>query len=102
MKVLVCFDGSPLMIEGVKCAVSALRRDIDYTLLYVLTERGIYESYKRIFREDLERIEALVGDVDSEKKAASRIFLCVITRLDPDQDAQNEPVGQSKSKNKWV
>jgi hypothetical protein len=50
----------------------------------------------------LKRIEALVGDVDSEKKAASRIFLCVITRLDPDQDAQNEPVGQSKSKNKWV
>jgi nucleotide-binding universal stress UspA family protein len=75
MKVLVCFDGSPLMIEGVKCAVSALRRDIDYTLLYVLTEHGIYESYKRIFREDLERIEALVGDVDSEKKAARRIFL---------------------------
>ena len=41
----------------------------------VLTERGIYESYKRIFREDLERIEALVGDVDSEKKAARRIFI---------------------------
>jgi len=62
-------------MEGVKCAVNALRRDIDYTLLYVLTEHGIYESYKRIFREDLERIEALVGDVDSEKKAARRIFL---------------------------
>jgi hypothetical protein len=46
----------------------------------VLTERGIYENYKRIFRGDLKRIEALVGDVDSEKKAASRIFLCVITR----------------------
>ncbi|MFZ0926288.1 MAG: universal stress protein [Halobacteriota archaeon] len=75
MKVLVCFDGSPSVMEGVKCAVNALRRDIDYTLLYVLTERGIYESYKRIFREDLERIEALVGDVDSEKKAARRIFL---------------------------
>jgi len=75
MKVLVCFDGSPSVMEGVKCAVNALRLDIDYTLLYVLTERGIYESYKRIFREDLERIEALVGDVDSEKKAARRIFL---------------------------
>ncbi|MGZ4848657.1 MAG: universal stress protein, partial [Halobacteriota archaeon] len=35
----------------------------------------IYESYKRIFREDLERIEALVGDIDSEKKAARRLFL---------------------------
>jgi hypothetical protein len=78
------------------------KRQIDYTLLYVLTERGIYENYKRISRGDLKRIEALVGDVDSEKKAASRIFLCVITRLDPDQDAQNEPVGQCKSKNKWV
>jgi nucleotide-binding universal stress UspA family protein len=75
MKVLVCFDGSPSVMEGVKCAVNALRRDIDYTLLYVLTERGIYESYKHLFREDLERIEALVGDVDSEKKAARRIFL---------------------------
>ena len=75
MKVLVCFDGSPSVMEGVKCAVDALRRDIDYTLLYVLTERGIYESYKRIFREDLEQIEALVGDIDSEKKAARRIFL---------------------------
>ena len=75
MKVLVCFDGSPSVIEGVKCAVNALRRDIDYTLLYVLTERGIYESYKHLFREDLERIEALVGDVDSEKKTARRIFL---------------------------
>jgi len=62
-------------MEGVKCAVNALRRDIDYTLLYVLTERGIYESYKHLFREDLERIEALVGDVDSEKKTARRIFL---------------------------
>ena len=75
MKVLVCFDGSPSVTEGVKCAVNSLRRDIDYTLLYVLTERGIYESYKRIFREDLERVEALVGDVDSEKKAARRIFI---------------------------
>jgi nucleotide-binding universal stress UspA family protein len=75
MKVLVCFDGSPSVTEGVKCAVDALRRDIDYTLLYVLTERGIYESYKRIFREDLEQIEALVGDIDSEKKAARQLFL---------------------------
>jgi nucleotide-binding universal stress UspA family protein len=75
MKVLICFDGSPSVMEGVKCAVNALRLDIDYTLLYVLTERGIYASYKRIFREDLERIEALVGDIDSEKKAARRIFL---------------------------
>jgi len=75
VKVLVCCDGSPSVIEGVKCAVNALRRDIDYTLLHVLTERGIYESYKHIFREDLERIEAVVGEIDSEKKAARRIFL---------------------------
>jgi nucleotide-binding universal stress UspA family protein len=83
VKVLICVDGSPSMTEGVKCAANAFRRDVDYTLLYVLTERGIYESYKRIFREDLKRIEALLGDIDSEKKAARQIFLdpiCVYMR----------------------
>lgn len=75
MKVLMCVDGSPSVTEGMKCAVGALRSDVDCTLLYVLTEHGIYESRKRIFREDLERIEALFGDIDSEKKAARHLFL---------------------------
>jgi nucleotide-binding universal stress UspA family protein len=43
--------------------------------LYVLEEHGIYDSYKRIFREDLERIENLFEDVDSEKEAAKKIFV---------------------------
>ncbi len=75
MNVLICVDGSPSLTEGIKCAVSALRGDVEYTLLYVLTERGVYESYKHIFKEDLERIEALFEDVDSEKKTARRVFL---------------------------
>jgi nucleotide-binding universal stress UspA family protein len=75
VKVLICVDGSPSIMESVKCAVNAFRRNTDYTLLYVLTERGVYESYKRIFREDLKRIEAIFGDIDSEKKAARQIFL---------------------------
>src|SRR5659263_512604 len=83
MKALICVDGSPVTNEGFKCAVNALRTDIEYTLLYVLEEHGIYDSYKRIFRDDLERIEELFEDVDSEKEAAKRIFvlpLCHDTR----------------------
>jgi nucleotide-binding universal stress UspA family protein len=75
MKALMCVDGSPATTEGLKCAVETLRSDIEWTLLYVLEERGIYDSYKRIFREDLERIEELLKDVDSEKDAAKRIFV---------------------------
>ena len=75
MKVLVCVDGSPVTNEGLKCAADALRIDIEYTLLYVLEEHGIYDSYKRIFKEDLERIEELFEDIDSEKEAAKKIFL---------------------------
>jgi hypothetical protein len=52
MKALICVDGSPVTNEGFMCAVNALRTDIEYTLLYVLEEHGIYDSYKRIFRED--------------------------------------------------
>src|SRR5665647_2747914 len=74
MKVLICVDGSPVTNEGLKCAVDALRIDIEYTLLYVLEEHGIYDSYKRIFREDLERIEELFKDIDSEKEAAKKIL----------------------------
>ncbi|MGZ8888963.1 MAG: universal stress protein, partial [Halobacteriota archaeon] len=75
IKTLICVDGSPVTNEGFKCAVNALRTDIEYTLLYVLEEHGIYDSYKRIFREDLERIEELFEDVDSEKEAAKKIFV---------------------------
>jgi nucleotide-binding universal stress UspA family protein len=75
MKALICVDGSPVTNEGFKCAVDALRTDIDYTLLYVLEEHGIYDSYKRIFREDLERIEELFEDVGSEKEAAKKAFV---------------------------
>jgi nucleotide-binding universal stress UspA family protein len=75
MKALMCVDGSVATTEGLKCAVEALRSDIEWTLLYVLEEHGIYESYKRIFREDLERIDELFEDVDSEKEAAKRIFV---------------------------
>jgi nucleotide-binding universal stress UspA family protein len=75
MKTLICVDGSPVTNEGFKCAVNALRTDIEYTLLYVLEEHGIYDSYKRIFREDLKQIEELFEDVDSEKEAAKKIFV---------------------------
>ena len=75
MKALVCVDGSPVTNEALKCGCAALRDDIEFTLLYVLEEHGIYESYKRIFREDLERIEELFEDVDSEKEAAKKIFV---------------------------
>ena len=41
----------------------------------MLEEHGIYDSYKRIFKEDLEQIEELFEDVDSEKEAAKKIFV---------------------------
>jgi nucleotide-binding universal stress UspA family protein len=75
MKALICVDGSAVTNEGFKCAVNALLIDIEYTLLYVLEEHGIYDSYKRIFKEDLERIEELFEDADSEKEAAKKIFV---------------------------
>jgi nucleotide-binding universal stress UspA family protein len=75
MKALVCVDGSPQTNEGIKCAISALRTDTEYTLLHVLEEHGIYDSYKRIFKEDLEQIEELFEDVGSEKEAAKKIFV---------------------------
>ena len=42
---------------------------------YTVVEHGIYDSYKRIYKEDLERIEELFEDVDSEKEAAKKIFV---------------------------
>ena len=42
---------------------------------YVLSEHGIYYSYKSIFKEDLEKIEELFGGIDSEKEAAKKLFL---------------------------
>ena len=42
---------------------------------YVLSEHGIYYSYKNIFKEDLEKIEELFGEIGSEKEAAKKLFL---------------------------
>jgi nucleotide-binding universal stress UspA family protein len=75
MKILVCTDGSAASNEGITCAVGALRKDNEYIILYVLSEHGIYYSYKSIFKEDLEKIEELFGEVDSEKEAAKKLFL---------------------------
>ena len=75
MKILICTDGSNTSNEGIKCVVGALRKDNAYTVLYVLSEHGIYYSYKNIFKEDLEKIEGLFGEIGSEKKAAKRLFL---------------------------
>ena len=47
-------------------------------MLYVLSEHGLYYSYKSIFKEDLEKIEELFGEIDSEKEAAKKIFLSPI------------------------
>jgi hypothetical protein len=81
MKALICVDGSPVTNDGFKCVVDALRTDIEYTLLYVLEEHGIYDSYKRIFREDLKRIEELFEDVDSEKEAAKKDLRLSLVRI---------------------
>jgi len=75
MKILICTDGSITSNEGIKCVVGALRKDNAYTVLYVLSEHGIYYSYKSIFKEDLEKIEELFGEIDSEKEAAKKLFL---------------------------
>ena len=78
MKILICTDGSHALIEGIKCVIGALRKDNKFTLLYVLSEHGLYHSYKSIFKEDLEKIEELFGEIDSEKEAAKKIFLSPI------------------------
>ena len=75
MKILICTDGSHALIEGIKCVISALRKDNKFTLLYILSEHGLYHSYKSIFKEDLEKIEELFGEIDSEKEAAKKLFL---------------------------
>jgi nucleotide-binding universal stress UspA family protein len=75
MKILVCTDGSAASNDAIKCAMGALRKDNEYIVLYVLSEHGIYYSYKSIFKEDLEKIEELFGDIDSEKEAAKKVFL---------------------------
>jgi len=75
MKILICTDGSHALIEGIKCMTGALRKDNKFTLLYVLSEHGLYHSYKSIFKEDLEKIEELFGETDSEKEAAKKLFL---------------------------
>lgn len=78
MKILICTDGSVAMIEGIKCMLGALRKDNKFTLLYVLSQHGVYHSYKSIFKEDLEKIEELFGETDSEKEVAKKIFLLPI------------------------
>ncbi|MGB8311395.1 MAG: universal stress protein [Halobacteriota archaeon] len=75
MKILICTGGSHALIEGIKCMIGALRKDNKFTLLYVLSEHGLYHSYKSIFKEDLEKIEELFGEIDSEKEAAKKLFL---------------------------
>ncbi len=75
MKILVCTDGSVASNDAIKCAMGALSKDNEYIVLYVLSEHGIYYSYKSMFKEDLEKIEELFGDVDSEKEAAKKVFL---------------------------
>jgi len=75
MKILICTDGSHALIEGIKCVIGALRKDNKFTLLYVLSEHGLYHSYKSIFKEDLEKIEELFGEIDSEKETAKKLFL---------------------------
>ena len=75
VKILICTDGSQALIEGIKCVIGALRKDNKFMLLYVLSEHGLYHSYKSIFKEDLEKIEELFGETDSEKEAAKELFL---------------------------
>ncbi len=75
MRVLICTDGSASSTEGIKCALQVLGKEHEYTLLFVLSEEGIYRRYKQTFEEDLARIEKLFGDPDPEKAAAREIFL---------------------------
>jgi hypothetical protein len=75
MKVLVYTDGSTTSNEGIKCALGVLSKEHEYTLLFVLSEKGIYRSYKEIFGEDLTKIERIFGDTDPERAAARYIFL---------------------------
>jgi nucleotide-binding universal stress UspA family protein len=78
MKILICTDGSVALTEAIKCVLGALRKDNKFTVLYVLSEHGVYYSYKSIFKEDLEKIDQLFGEKDSEKEAAKKIFLSPI------------------------
>lgn len=70
----MCVDGSPTTIEALKCAAgsAAKRRRLD---AFRARSARVYDSYKRIFGEDLERIEELFDGVDSKKEAAKRIFV---------------------------
>lgn len=75
MRVLACTDGSEVATEGIKCALKTLSKEHDYTLLFVLSEKGVYRSYKKTFDEDLKKIETIFGDVESERAAAHKLFL---------------------------
>jgi len=50
MRVLACTDGSEVATEGIKCALKTLSKEHDYTLLFVLSEKGVYRSYKKNIR----------------------------------------------------
>ncbi|MGZ4918765.1 MAG: universal stress protein [Halobacteriota archaeon] len=75
MKVLICTDGSSSSLEGIKCILEVLDKKHEYTLLFVLSEEGIYGRYKETFAEDLDRIEKIFGDLGSEQAAAQEIYL---------------------------
>ncbi|MGZ4902699.1 MAG: universal stress protein [Halobacteriota archaeon] len=75
MKVLICTDGSLSSLEGIKCVLEVLGKEHEYTLLFVLSEEGVYQRYKETFAEDLTRIEKIFGDLASEKAAAQETFL---------------------------
>ncbi len=75
MKVLICTDGSTSSTEGTKCILQVLGKEHEYTILFVLSEEGIYRRYKETFGEDLARIEKIFEDPNPEKAAAGEIFL---------------------------
>ena len=75
MKVLICTDGSSSSSEGIKCVLEVLDKEHEYTLLFVLSEEGIYRRYKETFAEDLTKIEKIFGDLASEKAAAQETYL---------------------------
>lgn len=75
MKVLICTDGSKSSTEGIKCALQVPGNEHEHTILFVLSEEGIYRRYKETFGEDLARIEKIFEDPNPEKAAARKIFL---------------------------
>ncbi len=75
MHVLICTDGSSSSLEGIKCMLEVFGKEHAYTVLFVLSEDGIYGRYKETFEEDLERIEKIFGDLDPEKTAARDLVL---------------------------